>query len=310
MTKPASRLGRGLSALIPAKTGTAAASPPTESAALAPDAGQVRDIAYDRIHPNARQPRSTFAELPIEELADSIRANGVLQPIIVRPSGPDRYEIVAGERRWRASQMAGRRTVPALIRDLSDAEAVEIALLENLRREDLSPLERARAYQRYIDEFGVTTEELATKLSESRSNVANYLRLLRLSPEVLTMLGAGELTMGHARAIAGLTNSERQLALARLASRRNLSVRQIETLAQQDGPIDEHSQVAHAPAASILRTDRHLDAVAKAFSKALGVEVTINSGKKKNSGRIVIAYDNLDDFDRVAERIGVRSSLE
>ncbi len=292
MSNPAPRLGRGLGALI----GSAAAQ-----AAIAPlhaGAAHANQVPIDKIVPNRLQPRATFVEESLGELAESIRTTGVLQPILVR-GGPDgQFELIAGERRWRAAKLAGLTEIPAVIRSASDREALQLALIENLQREDLGPLERAAAYQKYIDAFGASADDLAAVLSESRSNVVNYLRLLRLQPEVAFMLGRGELAMGHARALAGIEDQQRQLALARLAARRNLSVRQVEALVREPESLGEST---HKPTAA---PDRHMLDVESALAKALGVRVKLRGGKRKNSGRIVIQYGSLDEFERIVERLG------
>lgn len=262
----------------------------------------VRMVSIAELYPNPRQPRTHFADPALEELADSIRAKGVLQPIMVRPRAVGGFELVAGERRWRASRMAGLTEIPAVVRSLSDSEAVELALIENLKREDLTPIERSRAYQQYMAEFGLSVERLAERLSESRASVANYLRLLKLDPEILTLLGAGELGMGQARALAAVDDRQRQLALARLAIRRNLSTRQVEALTRGDGAgtKETNNDVSRETGLS-----RHLRDLERRLGKALGVAVRLVPGRGKNSGRILIPYGNLDEFERILERIGV-----
>jgi ParB family chromosome partitioning protein len=258
----------------------------------------------DRIRPNPNQPRSDINDAALHELAASVRRTGVLQPVLLRPESDGTFVLVAGERRWRAAQLAGLQTIPALVRHLDDAESFEISLIENLQREDLSPLDRAAAYQQFIDSFGVTTDELAARLGESRASVANYLRMLKLTEEVQDLLRTGQLGMGQARAISGISNPQRQLAIARLAVRRNLSVRQVEALAKgSDEP-------AARPTLEPRARDPHLSDVQKSLSKAIGLSVTLHPGKKKNAGRVVIHYNSLEEFDRIAERIGGRSALE
>jgi ParB family chromosome partitioning protein len=302
MAKPPSRLGRGLSALIPPRPATLAA-PPTPASVAESAAGAIRSIATDRIRPNPRQPRSRFSETALEELTQSIRNNGVLQPIIVRPADDGIFELIAGERRWRAAKRAGIESVPALVRPATDVESLELALVENLQREDLGPLERATGYQQYIDAFDVTVEQLAMRIAESRANVANYIRLLKLPQELQDMVSNGELAMGQARAIAGITDPQRQLAVARLAARRNLSARQVEALARNDTP-------QTLPPPPIDSAKRHFAHVEESLSKALGLPVQLLPGKKKNSGRVIITYRSLEDFDRIAEKLGGDTHLE
>jgi ParB family chromosome partitioning protein len=229
----------------------------------------------------------------------------MLQPVLVRPAGDGEYQLVAGERRWRAAQLAGLERIPAIIRAASDAESVELALTENLQREDLNALERAEAYRQYLDAFGASVDELAVRVGESRPSVSNYLRLLKLDAPVQDLIRAGELGMGQARAIAGVEDRQAQLALARLAVRRNLSVRQVEALAKlADGVREEGG------ARGTVERPRHFDDVERAFGRALGLAVQVKPGRGKNAGRIVIRYRSLQEFDRVAERLGAREFLE
>lgn len=328
MNKRPSRLGKGLSALIstretePAAAPTAPpaptvapgapgakASPPAVVAAPEPavaNGEHIRSIPVDDIKPNPNQPRTTFNDDTLAELAASIRETGLLQPILVRPTDRDGYELVAGERRLRAAKLAGLKDVPSIVRELSDAKSLEIALIENLQREDLAPLERAAAYQHYLDTFGGTIEDLAKHLSESRANISNYLRLLKLHPEICFMLGSGQLGMGHARAIAAIPQQEAQLAIARLAARRNLSVRQVEDLVRQRTEND-----GLTPPQPVVRAAQpHLTDVEKSFSRSLGLRVRLRPGRKKNSGCVMITYGNLEEFDRIAERIGGSAKLD
>lgn len=211
-------LGKGLGALLPG------------SDEAQRDAAQ--ELAVNRIRPNADQPRQLFDADKLDELAASIREHGVVQPILVRPVGTD-YEIVAGERRWRAAQLAGLRTVPAVVRDLTGSQVMEIALIENLQREDLNPLEEARAYRRLLDEFGLSQDQLAKRLSKSRPQITNTLRLLQLQPPVQELVERGDLTMGHAKAVLALENPEAQVGVARRAAEHKLSVRDTEEAVRQ-----------------------------------------------------------------------------
>jgi ParB family chromosome partitioning protein len=304
MSKPTPRLGRGLSAIIGPRT--AGPFPPREAppSDVAPSPTGIRQIAIDAITPNPRQPRRASEEARLKELAASIRANGIIQPVLLRTVETGRYELVAGERRWRAGKLAGLETIPAVVRDLSDAQSLELALVENLQREDLGPLERAAGYQDYIHTFNVSAEQLAERLGESRANIANYLRLLRLATEIQGLITAGQLEMGQARALLGIEDPQRQLAIARMAARRNLSVRQVERLARgSQGPPEPSSPEPRVKA-------KHLDDIERGLTRALGLPVTLHPGKKKNSGRVVIRYNNLDEFDRIAERLGGRTTLE
>lgn len=299
------RLGRGLNAILgPRSNTTASVVPPAPSEKVSPDtASDVRNIAVDKIKPNPNQPRREFDETALAELANSIRINGVLQPIMVRPVGDGSFELVAGERRWRASQRAGKASIPATIRNLTDQQSLEIALVENLQRQDLGPLDRAEGYQRYLDLFGGTVEQLAVRLAESRANVVNYLRLLKLPPEIRSMLSRNELSMGHARAIAGVSDPQRQLAIARMTARRNLSVRQVESMCRE--PSADPRPAATTPKGSV----RHMEQVAELLSKAIGLPVQVITGRKKNSGKIVISYASIEEFERVAHVLGADSLI-
>lgn len=311
MSKPVNRLGRGLSGII----GTIGSNRPrtvleTPSAVpagtLEATAGivAVREMLLENVVPNPRQPRTHFDDAALNELAASIRTNGILQPLLVRPLASGQFELVAGERRWRAAKLAGLSVVPALVRDANDAQSLELALVENLQREDLGPLERAAAYQQYIDAFRATPEMLAARLGESRANVVNYLRILRLSGEIQALIRTGQLGMGQARAIVGIGDPQRQLAVALLAVRRNLSVRQVEEMSKADASKPQPAPETHTG------RDRHMQQVEESLSKALGSPVALRSGKRKNSGRIIIRYNSLEEFDRIAERIGDKSFVE
>lgn len=314
MAKPVSRLGRGLSGIISSSNVLVRERAPTamsdRTADTLPRQEQesvvvaVRSVPIEQVVPNPRQPRTHFDDAGLQELAASIRSNGILQPLLVRSLPSGRFELVAGERRWRAAKLAGLSSVPALVRDVSDAESLEMALVENLQREDLGPLERASAYQQYIDAFRTTPEALATRLGESRANVVNYLRILKLGDEIREFIRSNQLGMGQARAIVGIADPQRQLAVARRTVRQNLTVRQVEALSKTNiGGQPSKSEQAGGG-------DRHFQAVEQALSKALGMPVVLRAGKAKNSGRIVIRYRSLEEFDRIAEKLGGASFLE
>jgi ParB family chromosome partitioning protein len=306
MSKSTPRLGKGLSAIIGSRP--VAQDPPPRPAPTAAADGRLRDISLDLIVPNAYQPRTEFNDEAIRSLAESIRQSGLLQPVLVRAREDGRYELVAGERRWRAARLAGLATIPAIERKVDDAEALECALIENLQREDLGPLERAAAYDRYLADFGSSVERLAERLGESRSNVANYLRFLKLPDEVKQLIRRGELGMGQARAIAALTDPQQQLAIAKLAARRNLSVRQVEALARESRSLSPSEPVPSSTAPT--GRDRHFSDVQNQLSKLLGTTVLLRPGRRKNSGRIIIRYSSLEQFDHIAERLGGKSAFE
>jgi ParB family chromosome partitioning protein len=269
-------LGRGLSALIP----QAPAPKPVE-----------RTLPIDQIGPNPWQPRSQFDDAKLGEMAESIREQGIVQPLLVRPRG-DAFELVAGERRLRAARMAGLESVPVVIRDLGDREALEIALVENLQREDLTALEEAAAFERLIDEFGLTQEQIAARVGKSRPAVANTLRLLQLPEEVRGEMRNGRLSAGHARALLALESSVEQIALARDTIRLGLSVRSLEArirLRMQNPP-------RRRPP-----SDLHVADVENQLMKSLGTRVRILPRGKK--GRIVIEYYSSAELERLIERL-------
>ena len=272
-------LGRGLSALIPD-----AAAPSLNDRSL--------DVDTDLLRPNPFQPRTAIDETKIEELARSIRANGVIQPIIVRRAS-DGYEIVAGERRWRASQRAGLLKVPVVVRDIPDDRLLAAALIENIQREDLNPVEEAHAYRRLADEYHLTQEQIADAVGKDRSSVANYLRLLRLPQEVLAGLGSGSLSMGHARALLGLPGDVVQLRVSRDVIGRNLSVRETEALVKK---------VTEPPAAKTpVEKDVHTRAAEERLRFALGTRVRIE--RKRKGGQIEIDFGSEEELQRLFESL-------
>ena len=285
-------LGRGLSALF----GEAAAGEVGRDAADAP-----REVPIEHLAPKPLQPRRRFDEAEIERLADSIRAVGMLQPLLVRRHGEraDRYEIVAGERRWRAAQRAQLHRVPVVVRELGDAETLEAALIENIQREDLSPLEEAAAYRGLIDRFGHTQEALGQRVGKSRSYVANSLRLLGLPDRVKALLEEGALTAGHARALAVAADA---VALAERVVAERLGVRDTERLVQ--GEAGEESRRAASRRARAPAPRRDPDTLALEFDIAdsLGLTVRIHP-KTDESGEIRIAYAALEQLDEVCRRL-------
>ena len=280
-------LGRGLSSLIP--------ETPVEIKSGSGGNGQ--SLPIEQLKPSPLQPRRHFAEDELNGLAESIRSKGVMQPLLVRDSRdkPGMYEIIAGERRWRAAQLAGIHELPVIIRDLSDLETLEVALLENIQREDLSPLEEAEGYQRLIDEFGHTQQILADSLGKSRSHIANLLRLLSLPDEVRSMVEVGQLTAGHARALLNAANPS---ALASTVVQRGLNVRQTEMmvrLQKSDGGSD--SPLAAKP----VGKDPDTLALEHELSTALGLKVTLAS--KGKGGALTIAYRSLTQLDDLLKRL-------
>ena len=284
-------LGRGLSALF----GEAAADEVGRDAAV----DTPREVPIEHLAPNPLQPRRRFDEAEIERLADSIRAVGILQPLLVRrrAEGGDRYEIVAGERRWRAAQRARLHRVPVVVRALGNAEILEAALIENVQREDLSPLEEAAAYRRLIDRFGHTQEALGQRVGKSRSHVANTLRLLGLPDRVKALLEEGALTAGHARALVAAADA---VALAERVVADRLGVRDTERLVQ--GEAGEESRRAASQRARAARKDPDTLALEFDIADSLGLAVRIHP-KTDESGEIRIAYAALEQLDEVCRRL-------
>jgi ParB family chromosome partitioning protein len=278
-------LGRGLSALIPI-------APPPK--AQAPDRDQQRptELDIDLLRPNPRQPRAQIDEARLEELAQSIRSHGVIQPILVRRVD-DHFEIVAGERRWRAAQRAGLLKIPVLVREVTDDHLLEVALIENIQREDLNAIEEAQAYQRLSDDFRMSQESIAAAVGKDRATVANYIRLLRLPAEVRNDLASGVLTMGHARALLALSDESAQRRLAREVVSRGLSVRETEALVRR-----ESTPAAPPPPRKV---DPNTRAAEDRLKLALGTRVRIV--RKGTAGRIEIDFGNEGELQRLFEQL-------
>lgn len=285
-------LGRGLSALM-ADVNMDVARDGAEPA-RAPDS----TLPIERIFPNPNQPRRSFDAAALAELADSIRTKGVIQPLIVRPAADGRYEIVAGERRWRASQAANLHELPVIIRDFSDVEMLEIAIIENIQRADLNPLDEAEAYRQLMDKFGHTQEKIAEGLSRSRSHIANLLRLLNLPADVQEMVRSGALSAGHARALVG--NAEAS-DLATLIVARGLSVRAVEELVRK--PSDK------AKAAPGLTKDADTRALESDLSANLKMGVTIQHDANGQGGTLQIKYSDLDDLDLLCRALSLADAV-
>ncbi len=277
-------LGRGLGALIPAGMEQ-------------PPAG-LEEVLVASIHPNRYQPRAHFDEEALSALADSIREVGVLQPVLVRPAG-DGYELIAGERRWRAAHRVGLQTIPALVRDTDDAAALEHALVENVHRADLNPLEEAAAYQQLIEDFRLTHEEVAERVGRSRSAVSNTLRLLQLPPSVQRLVQENRISMGHARALLGTPDRAFQEELGRKAADAELSVRAVESAVRRHdreaGPVAEGDGDA-APAVSPLRPPGLLE-LEELLGDHLSTRVRVSMGAKK--GKVVVEFSDLTDLERL-----------
>jgi len=298
------RLGRGLSALI--STDSFEPTPDSQAAgpAALPPKSPAATIHVARIRPNPFQPRREASPEELKALSQSIAASGLLQPIIVRDKGGDVYELIAGERRWRAAQMAGLSEVPAIVRQASDAEMLEIALAENIFREDLNAIDRAAAYRRYADEFGLSAEEIAEKLGEDRSTVTNYLRLLELPQEVKDWVANGQLSMGHARCLLAIRSASDLLRTAKQAINLGLSVRALEKIVRDR--VDARQGASNAGGEGTEGKRPQIRALEEVFMRELGVRVEIEESRRKGKGSITIHYYSLDDFDRIAGRLGVQ----
>ena len=255
---------------------------------------QLTELRISQIKPNPQQPRRKFNETSLAELAESIKTKGVIQPVVVRPTASG-YELVVGERRWRAAQLAERTSIPAIVRDVNDSDALVIALIENLRRDDLNAYEEALALKQLQEEHSMSQAEIAENIGKSRAAVANLLRLLNLSSEILDLLVDGQLEEGHARALLGLHNDIKRRDLAREAAQRKLTVRQLEAKVRQLNKEDQSSPTKETDA-DILRLQRDL-------SDLLGVLVRIKESKKGRSGVLSIHYETLDKLEQVIEKL-------
>jgi ParB family chromosome partitioning protein len=289
-------LGRGLDALLSASGSSQPATAATgDLPAREPADAGLRELPVDLIQRGQYQPRRDFDPALLQELADSIKAQGVMQPIVVRPVSDKRYEIIAGERRWRATQLAGLDVIPVLVRDVPDETAIAMALIENIQREDLNPIEEAVALQRLQQEFELTQQEIAEAVGKSRSTVANLLRLMTLEDDVRTLLEHGDLEMGHARALLGLQGQE-QVAAARSVVARGMSVRQAEalvrrTIAQRDKPVTQTRAI-----------DPNIRQLQDDLAEKLGARVQIQHSAK-GKGKLVLSYNSLDELDGILSHI-------
>jgi ParB family transcriptional regulator, chromosome partitioning protein len=286
-------LGKGLGALI-RETETPLPAPPPAPAP--PQTDGTRQIDIDLIDPSPYQPRTRFDEAALEELAQSIRATGVIQPLIVRPRG-SRFQLVAGERRWRASQRAGLHRVPALVRDVSEEKALEMTLVENLQREDLSPIEQAKAYQRLIDDFHLTQEEVAERTGKDRASVANAVRLLRLEMQIQEMIDTGRLSAGHGRALLAVADAGLRLQLAQRAARGRMNVRQIERIAAG------RKRAKNSADSDGGELDPNVKAAIEELQRVLATRVTLRPCAGKKPGQLVIEYYDDGQLIGLYERI-------
>jgi ParB family transcriptional regulator, chromosome partitioning protein len=288
---PRKALGRGLNSLLVSRT-----APKPEVAAQpsqphpTPEAEAIAHIAVDLIDPNPLQPRTVFQPDRLQELADSILANGIIQPLVVRPRD-GRYQLVAGERRWRAARLAGVAEVPVFVHEVSDDRLLEITLVENIQREDLNPIEVAHAFERLTRDLQLSHDEIARRTGKERSSITNTLRLLRLPPDIQQLVAEHRLSMGHARAILGLPTEELQRQVAEKSSSQGLSVRQVERLVQK-------MTTTREPTLPDDAEDPNVKAAVQEMERVLGTRVKI-AGKPDARGHIEIAYYSADDLQRI-----------
>jgi ParB family chromosome partitioning protein len=310
-----SRLGRGLSSLLSVSDETETAgtlpvmvsiSPPPTDAERAPASDTkpasgdiVRQIPLELIVPNPHQPRRTFDEGNLAELAASLKSTGLIQPILVRKAG-DGYQLIAGERRWRAAKIAGLAAIPAIVRETDSATQAQMALVENIQREDLNPLDRAQSYRSLMDQLGLTQAELAGRLGEDRSGIANHLRLLALVEPVKEMVRSGRISFGHAKLLAGVEDMLEQQRLAELTLSGDLSVRQLEQLLQSPADMVSAENRPSGPSP-------HIRDLEQSLSRQLGMRVQVRTRGKKGAGQLMIHYSSLDQFDELLTRLGAQA---
>ena len=314
MSNPKPRLGRGLSALM--NSGSARVSKPpenlsTSSVTAGPGSqppsvdGTIHDgpaqIRLDLIDDNPHQPRENIDPTALAELTASIKVSGILQPVLLRPVA-NRYQLVAGHRRTAAARAAGLTTIPAIVRsDTTEETQAEWAIIENIQRQDLNPLERAKAYKTYLERFHLTHAQAAQRLGEERTNISNYLRLLDLQKDVQTFVTTGQITFGHAKILAGIDDPVRQNSLAKTIAEQGLSVRKLEELVLEP-PADVIGSISVAAHDRTVKS-AHIVEMEQELSRKLGTKLRIFPARRKGAGKIVIQYFNLDEFDRIVGKI-------
>ena len=290
-------LGKGLDSLLPRVQNNPASTPVHSPASVDSDGGKPREIPIDEIDRNPFQTRTHVDEAELAELAASITANGVVQPILVRPQANGRFQLIAGERRWRASKVAGKKTIPAILRQVSDEQAMEITIVENLQRADLNAMEQARAFERLSREFHMTQEQIATRTGKDRVSVSNYMRLLSMPDGIQKLVESSQLSFGHAKALMGLKFHPDMEKTAQRVANLSLSVRQTETLVQ--GMLNPEKNKKEAKPEP--EVDPNVKEVADRLQRALGLKVHIED--KSGRGRVIIEYANIADFDALLEQL-------
>jgi ParB family chromosome partitioning protein len=289
-------LGRGLDSLLPSRPAAVPIAMPAQVATAA------QEIPVDSIDPNPYQTRRRINAAALEELAESIRASGVVQPVVLRPIANGRFQLVAGERRWHASKRAGKATIPAVVRQISNEQAMEITIIENLQREDLNPVEQARAFERLSREFGLTQEQIAARTGKDRASIANFIRLLKLPENVQDSLEAGTLSFGHGKVLLALAGFPEQMErAAREIIEKQLSVRQTEDLVARllnPQSMEQKQEKLSVP------IDPNVRDAQRSLESSLGVKVEIQD--RKGKGKIILKYGSLEDFDRIVEALAAK----
>src|SRR5216684_710839 len=288
-------LGRGLESLLPGRSG------PTMVPGSSHRSG-ANDIPIEMIEPNPYQTRRHLREDALKELADSIKVSGVVQPVVVRPLQGGRFQLVAGERRWLASRRAGKTTIPAVVREISNEQAMEITIIENLQREDLNPVEQARAFERLSREFGMTQEQIAARTGKDRASIANFIRLLKLPEDVLDHLEGGTLSFGHGKVLLALAGFPEHMERAvREIIEKQLSVRQTEDLVARLLNPQVAEQKQEKP---VVPIDPNVREAQRSLESSLGIKVEIHD--RKGKGKIILKYGSLEDFDRIVEALAAK----
>jgi ParB family chromosome partitioning protein len=291
-------LGKGLDSLLPRVQGGAAPAPVHSPTPVESEGGKPKEIQVEDIDRNPFQTRTHVDEAELSELAASIIANGVVQPILVRPQANGRFQLIAGERRWRASKLAGKKTIPAILRQVSDEQALEITIVENLQRADLNPMEQARAFERLSREFHMTQEQIATRTGKDRVSVSNYMRLLSLPEGIQKLVDGTQLSFGHAKALMGLKFHPDLEKTAQRVANLSLSVRQTETLVQGMLNPEKKNKKEAKPEPHV---DPNVKEVEERLQRALGLKVHIED--KNGRGRVIIEYADIADFDGLLEQL-------
>ena len=325
MAKVTRRLGRGLSSLVanlktPAAQsaedavivgGTPPSVPIGAAGRRAARDSRLASLPVDALVPNPFQPRRAVSDDSVASLAESIESNGLIQPIVVR-STANGYQIITGERRWTAAKLLGRKSVPVVVREATDAQMLELALVENIQREELNAIDRARAYRNYCDHFGASAEQISQKTGEDRTTVLNYLRILELPDKIQGLVAGGDLSMGHARCLLAVADKQRQVDLAGSIVQHQLSVRAVEEIVRREKTRAAESTNVPSPLVGgapppmePAQKSPHLRDIESRFEEVLKTKTTIKESRRKHHGRIVIEYYSLEDFERIATALGV-----